>query len=135
VLYAYDLFYENIMLEFEDSQNVSRQFTISDGFLPIHRYALLLDFELIGPPGYSLSPRFIAGGFLLETSHPDKDNFAKKRFWEIRIQNIVHRENWAMVFSPFYTRFLFDQKQQDAQNTRHFIHTLGLQIGWKWNVL
>lgn len=130
-----DYFLEDKMWAFEDADNFRNRFAIADGNLPLRKKMLVLAVDMIRKSAFVMQPEIRFGSFSMETLHPDRDNFAEQRVWQIGIGNMMTSGRWALIVRPFYTVYAIRLKVQPNANASHRIYHAGVIIALRANFL
>jgi hypothetical protein len=93
---------------------------------------LLTSYALIHAGNYTLSPQLKAGIFTIHTTHPDKDDFGYKTFWEAGIRNKISFPKWHLIISPYFNTMTIQPRESVHEEEHHKIYSLGIMFGALW---
>jgi hypothetical protein len=93
---------------------------------------LLTSYALVHTGNYTLSPQLKAGIFRIQTTHPDKDNFGYKTFWEAGIRNEITFPQWHLIISPYFNTMTIQPREPVHEGEHHKIYSLGIMFGALW---
>lgn len=100
-----------------------------DGSIPMIRYGLHLEYELLRRGSYSLKPAFRYGAWQWSTLHPDRDNFGYQHFGEIVFHHIWHRGKRDYVLRMTYNSQQVFLKEKDNPFEEHHLYFWGTSLG------
>ncbi len=132
---GYSLLLVNTMDAFEDTRAQRRKYFIADKHVQLLQYYLQMEYALFSGSKYTLSPQVRIGGFNINTTHPQKENFDNKMFIELSAVNelSLSQRLWLTI-RPFYQSMLISVKEEILPGEQHRISSLGLSFGARYGI-
>lgn len=132
---GYSLLLVNTMDAFEDTRAQRKKYRIADNYVQLLQYHLLMEYALFSGPKYTLSPQVRIGGFNIDTTHPQKENFDNKLFIELgAVNEISLSERLWFTIRPFYQVMMISVNEEQLPGEQHRIFSLGLSIGVRYGI-
>jgi len=132
---GYSLLVANSMDAFEDTRVQRSKYRIADNYVQLLQYHLLMEYALFSGPKYTLSPQVRIGGFNIDTTHPQKENFDNKLFIELgAVNEISLSERLWFTIRPFYQAMMISVKEELLLGEQHRIFSLGLSFGIRYGI-
>ena len=128
----YSIFAENEMFGLGNTDTDFNKLKISKNAVTFFKIHLLTSYALLQANNYTLSPQLKAGIFTINTTHPDRDNFGSKTFWEAGIRNEISFAKWRLLLSPYFNTMTIRPRQPLHEEARHKIYSLGIMFGAIW---
>ncbi len=125
------LFFETQMRTPSDSRDGWERIRIAkkDGFVPIFRYGIHIEYQLIKRGRYTLAPAFRYGAFQWNTLHPKQDNFGYKHFSEIIFYHIWHFKKRDLFLRMNYDTLRVFLKEKNNPFEKHYLYFWGTSFG------
>ena len=123
------LLFEDKMRTNLDSRLLNSRYPVSTGSVKFWMYSLETEYDWIKNKYYILSPKVGFGIFSINTLHPEKDNFGKKYFWKIGINNQVCFNNYDLLFECNWVSRTILPKTEKFEGENHKIYSVGVQAG------
>lgn len=94
-----------------------------------------MEYALFSGLKYKLSPQVRIGGFSIDTTHPQKENFDNKMFFELSAVNEISlSERLWFTIRPFYQAMMISVKEELLPGEQHRIFSLGLSFGIRYGI-
>ncbi len=130
---GYSFLTDNVMEAFQDTRAQRRKYFIADNVVQFWQYYLQGEYDIYSDGKYALSPQFRIGGFSIETTHPQKDNFNNRSLMEFSVLNqIVVGKKLELVIRPYYQVLMISVKEELLPGENHRIYSLGLTTGLRY---
>ncbi|MDX2302661.1 MAG: hypothetical protein NW226_07660 [Microscillaceae bacterium] len=127
---SYGGFFEDEMNGTRNSEFVVDEYLITEGAaVQFFRYNLQAEYILIQKNKFSLGPQIKYGWFEINTSHPEKENFGYRSYWEVGLQHEFKLKKIYLFFRPKYQVSTILPKEEKQPEEKHKIYGIGLQIG------
>ena len=123
------------MEAFEDTRAVRSKYLIAEDFVEFLTYSAFWEYTIHSGQKLLISPQLSAGGFTLETIHPEKDNFNTQWMLEFGVVNeIIWSSKWSLTIKPLYQVLGISVKQETYPGEKHRIYSFGLGAGirYRW---
>lgn len=132
---GYSFLGDNTMEAFEDTRAQRSKYFIADKVVQFWTYYLFAEYDIYTNNKYILSPQVRAGGFSINTTHPEKDNFNSQLFLEFSALNQFYlSEQLRFSIRPFYQVMMIPVKEKMLPGEKHRIFSLGLSLGLRYTI-
>jgi len=132
---GYSLLMTNTMDAFEDTRAQRSKYRIADNHVQLLQYYLQMEYALFSGLKYKLSPQVRIGGFSIDTTHPQKENFDNKMLFELSAVNEISlSERLWFTIRPFYQAMMIPVKEELLPGEQHRIFSLGLSFGIRYGI-
>ena len=132
---GYSLLLVNTMDAFEDTRAQRRKYFIADKHVQLLQYYLQMEYALFPGSKYAFSPQVRIGGFSIDTTHPQNENFHHKIFFELSAVNEINlSEKLWFTIRPFYQAMMISVKEEQLPGEKHRIFSLGLSFGVRYGI-
>ena len=128
----YTLFVEDDMYGVGNQDATLNTIKISEGAVTFLKVHLLSSFALLQRERYTLSPQIKTGLFNIHTTHPEKDNFGTKTFWETGFMNEISFTKWSLILYPHFNTMNIHTREPVHTGENHKIYSLGIMFGTRW---
>jgi len=129
---SYNAFFETKMEAFEDQLNGRKRYPVSGGAVTFLKYYLQLEYALFQGRKYDFNLHGRFGGFSISTTHPEKDNFGLKTFFEVGITNQVHFKHVTFLIRPKYSEMTIRPVEEQNPGEIHKIRSYGISFGIRY---
>ena len=129
--FNYSMLLENEMDNHRDSRQFFAQYEIAERFVTLSSFQVLTEYRLFQSPKFSLNPGIKAGYFLINTTHPQKDNFGPKLFWEFGLTHEIIFSRIRFLIRPNYTTMIIFPKNRLNENEIHHLYSFGVNVGMR----
>lgn len=120
---------------FEDTRAQRSKYRIADNHVQLLQYYLQMEYALFSVSKYTLSPQVRIGGFSIDTTHPQKENFDNKMLFELSAVNEISlSERLWFTIRPFYQAMMIPVKEELLPGEQHRIFSLGLSFGIRYGI-
>ncbi|GJM28156.1 MAG: hypothetical protein DHS20C17_07910 [Cyclobacteriaceae bacterium] len=132
---GYSFLTDNTMETFEDTRAQRQKYSIANKVVQFWTYYLLAEYDVYSDGRYSLSPQLKAGGFGIDTTHPQKANFKTQFLTELSALNKIDLSGGlSLTLRPFYQVMMISTKEDLLPGEKHRIFSLGLSFGVRYNI-
>ena len=87
------------------------------------------EYEVVRKKNYTFSPNLKFGSFVIQSIHPDRENFGTKFYWEISLVNEISLSRIRLVIKPEFRSMMIKPKQRMNFNEQHEIKGFGISVG------
>lgn len=124
---------DNVMITPEDKRSDRERYRISPGqAVSIQMFYLRGGYNVFGSPGYSFTPALTLGTFTINTTHPNKDQFRHKLYYEAGIMNQFHiHKRFDLLIFPRYSNMIITTQPDAPEGSGHNIHSIGINMGFR----
>lgn len=105
------------------------EYPIAEKSVQFRKYYAQGEYHLINGPKYRLAPHFRIGWFQIKSDHPEEDNFGRRIFYEIGLQNEFQLDRIILFFRPQYGFASILPKEENYPDEKHKIYQVGIQFG------
>lgn len=127
--------FEDEMLGSENSSRKYDKYPIADRYPLFWQFYMMTEYDIFSRKRYALSPHLKCGSFMVNTTHPEADNFGFRYFFEAGVNNeIKMKNNLFLMLMPCYKTMTIFPKEKKADKERHHISNFGVQVGLRYSL-
>ncbi|MBX2843217.1 MAG: hypothetical protein KTR26_15715 [Flammeovirgaceae bacterium] len=128
----------NVATYFQDEMDASNltqinwiQYPIGDKFVNFMKFGGQLEIDILEREAFVLSPNIKLGIFLIDTIHPEKENFGSKYFFEIGIKAEKQFPKFNLYVLPRGSFMTIHPQNVKAKGEIHKIYGYGVNMGMR----
>lgn len=130
--YGHNLYFEDLMEQYEDRPTRFRRYRISKNAVTIQQFYFSTEYEMVKTGNYSLSPSLAVGLFNENSTHPDRDNFDHQLSWAFGLTNTVKRGRVDFVIRPRLQMMATKLKSGGNINEDYHFRFFGFSLGARY---
>lgn len=128
----YSIYLEDDMIGSRHADNFYDKFPIGDPYVHFAKFNASVAYLIINKPKYSFGPQFRLGSFLIDTRHPQQDDFGFRFYWEAGLQNTISIPWFDIVVKPTYSAGYIFPQTSTVDHEWHELVAFGAIVGIRY---